>query len=35
MADALRLVIPAITLGGQTRDGGMPHWHQVGDNSTR
>ena len=31
MADALRLGIPAITLGGQTRDGGMPYWHQVGD----
>ena len=31
MADALRLGIPAITLSGQTRDGGMPHWHQVGD----
>ena len=31
MADALRLGIPAITIGGQTRDGGMPYWHQVGD----
>jgi len=31
MADALRLGIPAITLSGQTRDGGMPYWHQVGD----
>lgn len=31
MADALRLGIPAITLGGMTRAGGLPHWHQVGD----
>ena len=31
MADALRLGIPAITLGGQPRDDGMPYWHQVGD----
>jgi hypothetical protein len=31
MADALRLGIRAITIGGQTRDGGMPYWHQVGD----
>ena len=31
MADALRLGIPAITLSGQTRDGGMPYWHQVWD----
>lgn len=31
MADALRLGIPAITIGGQTRTGDLPHWHQVGD----
>ncbi len=31
MADALRLGIPAITIGGQTRAGDLPHWHQVGD----
>ena len=31
MADALRLGIPAITFSGQTHDGGMPYWHQVGD----
>ena len=31
MADALRLGIPALTLGGPTRAGDLPHWHQVGD----
>ena len=31
MADALRLGIPAITIGGMTRTGDLPHWHQVGD----
>ncbi len=31
MADALRLGIPAITIGVQTRAADLPHWHQVGD----
>ena len=31
MADALRLGIPAITIGGLTRAGDLPYWHQVGD----
>jgi Zn-dependent M28 family amino/carboxypeptidase len=31
MADALRVGIPAITLGGMDRDGTIPYWHQIGD----
>ena len=31
MADALRLGIPAITIGGQTESGELPYWHTVGD----
>jgi hypothetical protein len=31
MADAIRCKIPAITITGTTRDGGLPYWHQVGD----
>ncbi len=31
MADALRLGIPALTIGGQTRAGDLPYWHQVED----
>ncbi len=31
MADALRMGIPAITIGGQTEAGDLPYWHAVGD----
>ena len=31
MADALRVGIPALTIGGQTRGDAVPYWHQVGD----
>jgi len=31
MSDALRCKIPAITITGVTRDGGLPYWHQLAD----
>ena len=31
MTDALRLGIPALTIGGQTQGHTVPYWHQAGD----
>ena len=31
MADAVRFKVPAIALGGKTRDGVLPYWHQRQD----
>ena len=31
MADAVRVGVPAITIGGLTREGDAPYWHQVED----
>jgi hypothetical protein len=31
MADAVRFRVPAIALGGMTRDGVLPYWHQRQD----
>ena len=31
MADAVRAGVPAIALGGKTREGVLPYWHQPSD----
>jgi hypothetical protein len=35
MADAVRFKVPAIALGGITRDGVLPYWHQRQDTFDR